>query len=112
MQEAGCAADGAAGVLRAAFGLAAGLKREKPTRTAAQLARILRATCHWPPSARTLQRHLERLELVTRPERRPCPSPPGRQPWRQLVPADGWKAVDEHVANLPLQPTSLAASLI
>src|SRR5260370_342055 len=51
--------------------LAAGLKREKPARTAAQVARILRATCHWSPSVRTLQRHFERLELVTRPARRP-----------------------------------------
>ena len=38
--------------------LAAGLKREKPARTAAQVARVLRASCGWSPSVRTLQRHL------------------------------------------------------
>src|SRR6516162_7222128 len=48
--------------------LAAGLKREKPARTAAQAARILRASCGWSPSVRTLQRHFERLELTTRPD--------------------------------------------
>jgi putative transposase len=51
--------------------LAAALKREKPERTAAQVARILRAHCGWSPSARTLQRHFERLELLTRPDGRP-----------------------------------------
>ena len=52
----------------AALDLAAGLKREKPARTAAQVARILRAACGWSPSVRTLQRHFERLELNTRPD--------------------------------------------
>jgi putative transposase len=47
--------------------LAAGLKREKPGRTAAQVMRILRTSCGWSPSVRTLQRHFERLELATRP---------------------------------------------
>jgi putative transposase len=51
--------------------LAAGLKREKPARTAAQVARILRASCGWSPSVRTLQRHFERLELATRPDGHP-----------------------------------------
>ena len=51
--------------------LAAGLKREKPARTAAQVARVLRASCGWSPSARTLQRHFGRLELTTRPDGRP-----------------------------------------
>ena len=51
--------------------LAAGLKREKPGRTAAQVARVLRASCGWSPSVRTLQRHFERLELATRPDGRP-----------------------------------------
>jgi putative transposase len=51
--------------------LAAGLKRERPGRTAAQIARILRAQCGWSPSPRTLLRHFERLELNTRPEGRP-----------------------------------------
>jgi putative transposase len=48
--------------------LSAGLKREKPARTAAQVRRILRASCGWSPSVRTLQRHFERLELNTRPD--------------------------------------------
>jgi len=47
--------------------LAAALKREKPGRTAAQVERVLRAHCGWSPSVRTLQRHFERLELMTRP---------------------------------------------
>jgi putative transposase len=51
--------------------LAAGLKREKPARTAAQAARILRTSCGWSPSVRTLQRHFERLELTTRPDGNP-----------------------------------------
>lgn len=54
-----------AGVLE----LAAGLKREVPGRTAAQVAAILAE--HGTtvvPSARTLQRHFARLELNTRPE--------------------------------------------
>lgn len=37
--------------------LAAALKREKPARTAAQVAAILTAHCGSAPSARTLQRH-------------------------------------------------------
>ncbi|HYY79895.1 MAG TPA: DDE-type integrase/transposase/recombinase [Actinomycetes bacterium] len=44
--------------------LAAALKREHPQRTAAQVARILRAQSGWAPSDRTLQRHFVRLELA------------------------------------------------
>jgi len=51
--------------------LAAALKRERPGRTAVQIARILRAQCGWSPSPRTLLRHFERLELNTRPDGRP-----------------------------------------
>jgi putative transposase len=43
--------------------LATALKRERPERTAAQVARILRAQSGWAPSERTLQRHFVRLEL-------------------------------------------------
>jgi putative transposase len=43
--------------------VAAALKRENPVRTAAQVARILRAQSGWAPSDRTLQRHFERLAL-------------------------------------------------
>ena len=44
--------------------LAAALKREKPERTAAQVARVLRAQAGWAPSERTLQRHFARAELT------------------------------------------------
>jgi putative transposase len=52
--------------------LAAALKRENLGRTAAQVARILRAQSGWAPSERTLQRHFERLELHV-----PSPAPGG-----------------------------------
>ena len=42
---------------------AVALKKENPGRTAAQIARILRASCGWAPSDRTLQRHFERAGL-------------------------------------------------
>ena len=51
--------------------MAAGLKRENPARTAAQVRRILVKGCGWSPSVRTLQRHFERLELRTRPDGTP-----------------------------------------
>jgi putative transposase len=43
--------------------LAAGLKREAPERTAAQVAAILGETNGWSPHPRTLQRHFARLRL-------------------------------------------------
>lgn len=43
--------------------VAAALKRENPARTAAQIARILRAQSGWAPNERTLQRHFVRLAL-------------------------------------------------
>jgi putative transposase len=51
--------------------VAAALKRENPGRTAAQVARILRAQSGWAPSDRTLQRHFVALELNTRPDGAP-----------------------------------------
>jgi putative transposase len=51
--------------------LAAALKRENPSRTAAQVARILRTSTGWSPSERTLQRHFVRQELLTRPDGAP-----------------------------------------
>jgi putative transposase len=51
--------------------LAVALKREQPDRTAAQVARILRAHSGWSPSERTLLRHFDRLELRTRPDGQP-----------------------------------------
>lgn len=44
--------------------LAAALKRENPGRTAAQVARILRASTGWTPSESTLLRLFHRLELM------------------------------------------------
>jgi Mu transposase, C-terminal./Integrase core domain. len=43
--------------------VAVALKRENPARTAAQIARIMRAQSGWAPSERTLQRHFDHLEL-------------------------------------------------
>jgi putative transposase len=51
--------------------MAAGLKRENPARTAAQVRRVLQKACGWSPSVRTLQRHFERLELRARPDGSP-----------------------------------------
>lgn len=51
--------------------LAARLKRERPARTAAHIARIIEAEHGWAPSARTLQRHFARLGLNTRPDGTP-----------------------------------------
>lgn len=51
--------------------LAAALKREVPSRTAAQVSAILHASAGpagTAPSSRTLQRHFARLELNTRPD--------------------------------------------
>ena len=44
--------------------LAASLKRENPTRTVAQVARILRTATGWAPSESTLLRYFHRLELM------------------------------------------------
>ena len=48
----------------ATLATAAALKRENPARTAAQVARILRAAAGWSPSESTLLRHFHRLELI------------------------------------------------
>jgi hypothetical protein len=44
--------------------LAASLKRENPTRTVTQVARILRTATGWAPSESTLLRHFHRLDLM------------------------------------------------
>ena len=51
--------------------LAARLKRERPARTAAHIARIIEAEQGWAPSPRTPQRHFARLDLNTRPDGMP-----------------------------------------
>ncbi|MFC9646946.1 DDE-type integrase/transposase/recombinase [Streptomyces mirabilis] len=48
--------------------LAAALKREKPSRTTAQVVRILTQHLGWGPSYRTVHRHLGRLDLLDRPD--------------------------------------------
>src|SRR5215207_1511320 len=48
--------------------LAVRLKRERPARTAAHIARIIEQDRGWAPSARTLLRHFARLELNTPPD--------------------------------------------
>ena len=53
--------------------MAAGLKRENPARSAAQVVRVLRAASGWAPSERTLQRHFRRLDLPGAP----TPGPAG-----------------------------------
>ena len=67
--------------------LAAGLKRERPERTAAQVERILRKSCGWSPSVRTLLRHFDRLELSARPGGR-APAVFGR--FEAPAPNDTW----------------------
>jgi putative transposase len=52
--------------------LAAALKRERPGRTAAHIARIIEAQHGWAPSPRTLQRHFARLGLGARPDGSPA----------------------------------------
>ncbi|GFG49085.1 hypothetical protein MAGR_05260 [Mycolicibacterium agri] len=44
--------------------LAASLKRENPTRTVAQVARILRTATGWAPSESTLLRYFHKMELM------------------------------------------------
>jgi putative transposase len=51
--------------------LAAGLKKEAPGRTAAQVAAVLRAHAGWSPSERTLQRHFAAAGLNMRPDGTP-----------------------------------------
>src|SRR6266568_4006295 len=55
--------------------------------SAAQVERILRKTCGWSPSVRTLLRHFDRLELSTRPGGR-APAVFGR--FEAPAPNDTW----------------------
>ncbi|WP_319741332.1 MULTISPECIES: DDE-type integrase/transposase/recombinase [unclassified Streptomyces] len=48
--------------------LAVALKRENPGRSTAQVVRILQQHLGWGPSYRTVHRHLQRLELLPRPD--------------------------------------------
>ena len=89
--------------------LAAGLKRERPARTAAQVRRILRASCGWSPSVRTLQRHFERLELNTRPDGTGRPRSAGsRRPGRMSCgPATRCTARRSPAARRTCSPSSM-----
>lgn len=48
--------------------LAVALKRENPSRSTAQVVRILQQHLGWGPSYRTVHRPLQRLELLPRPD--------------------------------------------
>jgi putative transposase len=67
--------------------LAESLKREVPARTAAQVAQIIRTAEVQGPSERTIQRHLARLGLNTRPDGTP-PAAFGR--FEAAAPGDLW----------------------
>ena len=67
--------------------LAESLKREVPARTAAQVAQIIRTAEDQGPSERTIQRHLARLGLNTRPDGTP-PAAFGR--FEAAAPGDLW----------------------
>jgi len=54
------------------FELAAALKRKNPTRTAAQVQRILRASTGWSPSESTLLRHFHMQDLMVAGGGRPA----------------------------------------
>lgn len=58
--------------------LAVALKRERPKRTGAQVARILRQKLGRAPTARTLQRHFRRLGLNRHPQAGAAPRSFGR----------------------------------
>jgi putative transposase len=67
--------------------LAEALKREVPRRTAAQVAQIIRTTEGAGPAERTVQRHLARLGLNTRPDGS-APQAYGR--FEAAAPGDLW----------------------
>ncbi|MGH8880777.1 MAG: DDE-type integrase/transposase/recombinase, partial [Stackebrandtia sp.] len=91
-----------AGVLE----LAAALKREKPERTAAQVAQVLRTHAGWAPSERTLQRLFVRLELNTRPDGTP-PAAFGR--FEAAAPNELWTGDALHGPSIGGQKTYLFA---
>ena len=55
--------------------LAASLKRENPTRTVAQVARVLRTATGWAPSESTLLRNFHRLESTSVTRNKVCMKP-------------------------------------
>ena len=69
--------------------LATGLKREAPSRTAAQVAAVLGETNGWSPHPRTLQRHFARLGLNRSVDGHP---PKGFRRFQAERPGDLWTA--------------------
>lgn len=86
--------------------LAEALKREAPARTAAQVAEIIRATESDGPSTRTVQRHLARLGLHTRPDGGP-PEAFGR--FEAVAPGDLWTGDALHGPTIAGRKTYLFA---
>ena len=87
--------------------LAGALKRENPDRTAAQVARVLRASGGWSPSERTLQRHFTRLELTTRPGGSP---PPVSGRFEAARPNELWTGDALHGPSSPPTPPARPSS--
>jgi transposase InsO family protein len=88
--------------------LAVSLKRENPARTAAQVARILRAAAGWSPSESTLLRHFHRLELIG-PAAGDTPAVFGR--FEAENPNDRWTGDALHGPRIGARKTYLFAFL-
>jgi putative transposase len=86
--------------------LAESLKREVPRRTAAQVAQIIRTAEGDGPSERTIQRHLARLGLNTRPDGSP-PSAFGR--FEATAPGELWTGDALHGPTIAGRKTYLFA---
>ena len=86
--------------------LAEALKREAPRRTAAQVAQIVRTAEGAGPSERTVQRHLARLGLNTRPDGSP-PEAFGR--FEAAAPGDLWTGDALHGPKIAGRKTYLFA---
>jgi len=86
--------------------LAEALKREVPRRTAAQVAQIVRTAEDAGPSERTVQRHLARLGLNTRPDGSP-PQAFGR--FEAAAPGDLWTGDALHGPTVAGRKTYLFA---
>jgi putative transposase len=86
--------------------LAEALKREVPRRTAAQVAQIIRTMQGEGPSERTVQRHLARLGLNTRPDGS-APQAFGR--FEAVAPGDLWTGDALHGPTIAGRKTYLFA---
>lgn len=86
--------------------MAEAFKREVPQRTAAQVAQIIRTVEGSGPSERTVQRHLARLGLNTRPDGTP-PEAFGR--FEAQAPGDLWTGDALHGPSIASRKTYLFA---